>query len=216
MQAINCCFFSFIFNKVILKNKRQKFYYRDIPTNDSPAYVGKTIKGHVDGNDLIATILDLTRKGYIKIEIEQINNKDVRVLYLQKSAQSLELKEYELFIINQIFKKGDRIIFDDYIKSPKFKQDFKTFDKMMDRRSEIKSTYKQSLLKDINKIILLIIFSVFGMTLFYSIMLPITINITNIFINNIKTKVIVNIVISSIIYLLVSYKYISYINKTTN
>lgn len=208
--------YTFIFNKVILKNKRQKFYYRDIPTNDSPAYVGKTIKGHVDGNDLIATILDLTRKGYIKIEIEQINNKDVRVLYLQKSAQSLELKEYELFIINQIFKKGDRIIFDDYIKSPKFKQDFKTFDKMMDRRSEIKSTYKQSLLKDINKIILLIIFSVFGMTLFYSIMLPITINITNIFINNIKTKVIVNIVISSIIYLLVSYKYISYINKTTN
>ena len=208
--------YTLILSRVLLKNKREKRYYRDIPSDDSPAYVGKVIKGHVDGNDVIATILDLNYKGYIRIEIERIRGKEKRVLYLQKNAQSLDLKEYEMFIINQIFKTSDKIIFDDYIKSSKFKQDFKVFDSMMDRRSEIKSTYKNSVLKNINKIIFLIMFSLFGIILFYSITLPIIMNLSRIFTSTIKLKVIGNIIISGLVYFLVLYKYISYINKTTN
>lgn len=121
-----------------------------------------------------------------------------------------------MFIINQIFKTSNRVVFDDYLKSPKFKQDFKTFDKMMDRRSEIKSRYNNFALKNINKIILLTMFLLFGIIIFYSITLPIIISISSIFTDNIKIKVIANIIISMIMYLLVSYKYISYINKTTN
>lgn len=208
--------YSLILSRIMLKTIREKHYYRDIPTNDSPAYVGKIIKGHVDGNDLIATILDLSYKGYIRIEIERIKGRDKRVLCLQKNVQSLELKEHEMFIINQIFKTSNRVVFDDYLKSPKFKQDFKTFDKMMDRRSEIKSRYNNFALKNINKIILLTMFLLFGIIIFYSITLPIIISISSIFTDNIKIKVIANIIISMIMYLLVSYKYISYINKTTN
>ncbi len=208
--------YTLIMSKTLLKNKKEKIYCRDIPSNDSPAFVGKIIKGHVDGNDLIATILDLTYKGYIRIEIERIKGKEKRVLYLQKNVKSLELKEYEIFIINQIFKTNEKIIFDDYIKSSKFKQDFKVFDSMMDRRSEIKSTYKSSVLKNVNKIILLTMFLLFGIIIFYSITLPIIMSISSMFTDNTKIKLIVNIVTGGFVYFLVSYKYISYINKTTN
>ena len=208
--------YTLILSKTLLKNKKEKNYCRDIPSNDSPALVGKIIKGHVDGNDLIATILDLTYKGYIRIEIERIRDKDKRVLYLQRNVQSLDLKEYEMFVINQIFKTSDKIIFDDYIKSSKFKQDFKVFDSMMDRRSEIKSTYKNYVLKNVNKIILLTMFLLFGIIIFYSITLPIIMSISSMFTDNTKIKLIVNIVAGGFVYFLVSYKYISYINKTTN
>ena len=208
--------YTLIMSKTLLKNKKEKIYCREIPSNDSPAFVGKIIKGHVDGNDLIATILDLTYKGYIRIEIERIKGKEKRVLYLQKNVKSLELKEYEIFIINQIFKTNEKIIFDDYIKSSKFKQDFKVFDNMMDRRSEIRSTYKSSVLKNTNKIILLTLFLLFGIIISYSIVLPITMSISSMITDNTKIKVIGNIAVSGLIYILVSYKYISYINKTTN
>ena len=208
--------YTLIMSRTLLKNKKEKIYCREIPSNDSPAFVGKIIKGHVDGNDLIATILDLTYKGYIRIEIERIKGKEKRVLYLQKNVKSLELKEYEIFIINQIFKTNEKIIFDDYIKSSKFKQDFKVFDNMMDRRSEIRRTYKTSVLKNINKIILLTLFLLFGIIISYSIVLPITMSISSMITDNTKIKVIGNIAVSGLIYILVSYKYISYINKTTN
>ena len=156
--------YSLLLSIILFKNRKEKNYYRDIPTNDPPAYVGKIVKGHIDGNDLIATILDLSYKGYIRIEIERIKGRDKRVLCLQRNVQSLELKEHEMFIINQIFKTSNRVVFDDYLKSPKFKQDFKTFDKMMDRRSEIKNRYNNSALKNINKILLLTMFLLFGIT----------------------------------------------------
>ena len=85
----------------------------------------------------------------LNVNTMTVKGKEKRVLYLQKNVKSLELKEYEIFIINQIFKTNEKIIFDDYIKSSKFKQDFKVFDNMMDRRSEIRSTYKSSVLNRI-------------------------------------------------------------------
>ena len=131
--------YSFIIKKIVSKNKMQYIYYRDIPSKDSPAIVGKIVKGHTDGNDIIATILTLVYKGYIIIEKENIRGKDKTVLYLEKDAKMLELEEYEMFLINQIFKNNDRVVFEDYIKNNTFKQNFKTFDKILDRRMERKN-----------------------------------------------------------------------------
>ena len=49
---------SILLKKIFLKKNLQYEYYRDIPTKDSPAYVGKVIKGYANGNDIIATIID--------------------------------------------------------------------------------------------------------------------------------------------------------------
>ena len=205
--------YTLLLRQKLLKNKPTYLYYREIPTNDTPAYVGKIIKGHIDGNDIIATILDLSYKKYIEIKTEIIKRKEKRVLYLKRNIKTLELQEHELFLINQIFKNDNRIIFDDYVKSLKFKKDFKAFDKMLDRRIERKSIYKSSLLKNINKIILLTSFSLFGIIIFYSFLAPIILNLMKL---SIKTKTIINIIISGILYVFISYKYISYINKSTN
>ena len=58
--------YSVVLKKIMSKENLQ--YYRDIPSDDAPAYIGKIIKGHVNGNDIIATILDLKEKGYIEIK----------------------------------------------------------------------------------------------------------------------------------------------------
>lgn len=206
----------FILRKKLLKDKMQYIYYRDIPSSDSPAFVGKIVKGHTDGNDIIATILDLNYRGYIRIETEEIKGKEKRVLYLEKSVRTTELQEHEMFLINKIFKNNNRVIFEDYIKSNKFKQDFKAFDKMLERRIERKTIYRNSLLKNVNKILLLISYFVFGINIFYSIMLPITLGVNNVMQFDTKTDIIINLIISVILYLLVSYKYILYIEKSTN
>ena len=59
--------YSLTIRKLFLEKSESQTYIREIPIEDSPAYVGKIIKGHVDGNDIVATILDLSQKGYIKI-----------------------------------------------------------------------------------------------------------------------------------------------------
>lgn len=208
--------YTFLLRKKLLNDKEKKLYYRDIPSNDSPALVGKIVKGHTDGNDIIATILDLNYRGYIRITSEEIKGKEKTILYLEKNIGTTELKEHEMFLVNKIFKNNNRIIFDDYIKSNKFKQDFKAFDKMLERRIERKIIYKNSLLKNINKILLLISYFIFGISIFYSIMLPITLEVNNIIKVDIKTGIIINVIISAVIYLLVAYKYILYIEKSTN
>lgn len=208
--------YTFILRKKSLKDKMQYIYYRDIPSSDSPAFVGKIVKRHTDGNDIIATILDLNYRGYIRIETEEIKGKEKRVLYLEKSVRTTELQEHEMFLINKIFKNNSRVIFEDYIKSNKFKQDFKAFDKMLERRIERKTIYRNSLLKNVNKILLLISYFIFGISIFYSIMLPITLGVNNVIRFDTETAIIMNLIISVILYLLVSYKYILYIEKSTN
>ena len=208
--------YSFIIKKIVSKNKMQYIYYRDIPSKDSPAIVGKIIKGHTDGNDIIATILTLVYKGYIRIEKENIRGKDKTVLYLEKDVKMLELEEYEMFLINQIFKNNDSVVFEDYIKSNTFKQNFKTFDKMLDRRMERKNVYKTSLLKNINKIVLLVSYFIFGISLFYSIVVPITIGINSIIILNKQTIITISAMISGIIYVFVAYQYSAFIGKRTD
>lgn len=76
----------------------------------------------------------MSYRGYIRIEKEKIKGREESVLYLERNYRVTDLKEHEMFLINQIFKNNDRILFNDYIKSKKFKQDFKAFDKMLERR----------------------------------------------------------------------------------
>lgn len=208
--------YALILRKKFLKDKTEKKYYRDIPSKDSPAIVGKTVKGHVDGNDIIATILDLSYRGYIKIKTEEIDGKEKMVLYLNNNLSITELQEHELFLIKQMFKNKNRTLFDDYIKSNTFKQDFKTFDKMLERRIERKIIKGNSLLKNINKILLFISYVVFGICIFYSLIMPITLIVNNISKFDIKTIIQINVIISIILYILVGYKYISYIKKSAN
>ena len=54
--------YSLILNIQRKKNDTKYIYIRELPTNDSPAFVGKIIKGHTNGNDIIATLLDLSYK----------------------------------------------------------------------------------------------------------------------------------------------------------
>lgn len=201
--------YSFVVKKLVLKNKLDHFYYRDIPSNDPAAYVGKIVKGHANGNDLISTILELIYKGYIRVQEE--NNK--RVLYLQKDYKTIDLKEHELFLIKQIFKNNNRVVFEDYVKSKKFKNDFKTFDTMLDRRIEMKKEYKESTIKNISKIVFLTVFSILGISIAYSILIPFIYTLIPVIISN---KIITCLVMSVFIHLIVIYKYILYISKSTN
>ena len=207
--------YALIFKTKVLKRDSQYIYYRDIPTEDSPAYVGKVIKGHANGNDIIATIIDLNYRGYIKISEEIVNGKNKKVIYLQKNIEEVELEEHELFLLKHIFKENNRIVFDDYIKSSEFRSDFKAFDKMLDRKIERKTIFKNSTLKNINKIIFLTSFMIFGISIFYSLFLPITLTIVNIFTTNTKILIICNCIISAITYIIIAYKYIFYVNKST-
>ena len=208
--------YAIIFEYIFRKHKIQKLYYREIPTNDSPAYVGKIIKGHADGNDFIATLLDLTYRGYINIQQEKIRGLNKRVLYLQKRGSTLNLKEHELFIINQVFRQSDRIVFDDYVKSKNFKSDFKIFDKMLNKRIEVKKSNNNSILKNINKIGLFTSFIIFGLMIFYSIILPMVLFFTKSMNLNMDLKIKITILISASIFVFSAYKLISYINKTHN
>lgn len=198
-----------IINYKVLKEEENCIYIREFPSNDKPAFVGKIVKGKIDGNDIVATILELERKNIIKISLEQINGKNEKILTMNKEIKSLELEEEELFLINKIFKNNKKILFKDYIKSKKFKNDFKAFDDMISRKIDQKKLNKESKIRNINKIIFISIFLTFGITIFYSILNPF-ISIISI---NTNIKIIVNIILSAIIQVVIAKLYINYISK---
>lgn len=79
-------FYIFMLKKKVEKYKSEYIYYREIPTQDTPSYVGKIIKGHTDGNDIISTILDLKMRVYIDISIINIKGKEKKLLsYIGKN-----------------------------------------------------------------------------------------------------------------------------------
>ena len=191
-------------------------YYREIPNKESPAIIGKIVKGHTDGNDIIATILDLHKREYIRIEDEIINGKEKKVLYLDKNVKTTELKEYEIFLINRIFKNKSRVVFEGYIGDKNFKNDFKIFDEMLERRIERKTIYNNSNIKNINKILLLINYFVFGICIVFAIILPIVLGLGKIANIQIKILITLAVIISAVLHLFVSYKYITFVERTTN
>lgn len=87
---------------------------------------------------------------------------------------------------------------------------------MLDRRVERKSKYNSSPLKNINKIIFLIIFAILGITLFYSICFPLINEISKVLFKSEKYTILINAIVSAVLHIIISYKYITYINKSTN
>ena len=196
--------------KIILeKNKKNDIYYREIPTKDSPAYVGKVIKGHTDGNDIVSTILDLNMRGFIDISEKNINGKLIRELLYTGKNKNTELEEHEIFLIDQLFKNSDKIILEDYISSDKFKNDFNAFDKMLDRKVQRKIVKKDSIMKNITKLIFLTTFSILGITIFYALFQPIMF----LLVKDDYESIIFTLIISTLSYILITYLYISYINR---
>lgn len=196
--------------KIILeKNRKNDIYYRKIPTKDSPAYVGKVLKGHADGNDIISTILDLNMRGFIDISTKNINGKLRRELLYTGKNKNTELEEHEIFLIDQLFKNSDKIILEDYISSDKFKNDFIEFDKMLDRKVQRKIVKKDSIMKNITKLIFLTTFSILGITIFYALFQPIMF----LLVKDDYESVIFTLIISTLSYILITYLYISYINR---
>lgn len=206
--------YTFILNKKLLHEKME--YYREIPNKESPAIIGKIVKGHTDGNDIIATILDLHKREYIRIENEIINGKEKKVLYLDKNVKTTELKEYEIFLINRIFKNKSRVVFEGYIGDKNFKNDFKIFDEMLERRIERKTIYNNSNIKNINKILLLINYFILGICIVFAIILPIVLGLGKIANIQIKILITLAVIISAVLHLFVSYKYITFVERTTN
>ena len=213
---ISLILYALILKHFVLKKVTPYIYYRELPSNDTPAYVGKVVKQHVDGNDIVATILDLSYRGYISISTEKVKGKSKRILHLERHATNINLEEHELFLINQIFTNGNDVIFDDYIKGKKFKHDFTAFDKMLDRRVARNSINKNSSLRNINKIIFLTIFILFGFFIFYSLLLPVTLLILRSLLLNTDLLIFINSGISGIIFIIIAFSYISYINKSTS
>ena len=78
-------------------------YYRDIPSNENPALVGLMVKGNVDGNDIVSTILDLWEKEYITVEYRMIDDTQKCILKDSGKDRFLSLKDYENY-----FKKVKR------------------------------------------------------------------------------------------------------------
>ena len=170
--TIFTCYNIYINKKI--KDTANIVYLREPPSKDSPAYIGKVIKERADGNDIISTILDLNARKYIDIEIKLDGNKEKRILKNNSKNRILELEEHEQYLINRLFKKSDTIAFEDYINSSDFKRDFNTFDKILEKKTFARKKNNSKNIKQINKIIFLVIFIILGTTISYSLIQPVS------------------------------------------
>ncbi len=83
-----------------LKPEMQLDYYRELPDDITPAVVSQlmSIQGATT-KDIMATLMDLTRKGYLKIEEETVGRKkNYRFILLKKETDSLKQHEENLIV----------------------------------------------------------------------------------------------------------------------
>ena len=159
MAILVFLFLIFIFNliyffkiKSISNSKLKLDYYREIPSNESPAIVGYMIKGNCDGNDVVATLLDLNYRGYINIQYELIDGVEKSVISLTDKDRFMVLKDFENFLLDELFKNNEKVILDDYFSSHQFQEIFNPFGNMIKKRVGLQSTHKISIKKNISKI----------------------------------------------------------------
>ena len=152
MIAILIIQFVYYINLLSSSEEPKMEYYRDIPSKENPAIVGMMVKENVDGNDIMATILDLWKKGYIIVENVVINGKEQCVLSETGKDRFLTLKDYENYLLDEIFKENDKVIFEDFVNSPNFENVFKNIGNMISKRVDIKSNHKISKTRLFNKI----------------------------------------------------------------
>jgi uncharacterized membrane protein len=87
-----------------LKPEVEMDYYRELPQDITPAVLSKlmSIQG-VGSKDIMATLMDLVRKKYLKIEeISKGRKKDYKFLLIEES-DTTNLKEHESYLIHWLF-----------------------------------------------------------------------------------------------------------------
>ncbi len=87
-----------------LKPEVEMDYYRELPQDITPAVLSKltSIQG-ATSKDIMATLMDLVRKKYLKIEeISKGRKKDYKFILIEKSSIS-NLKEHESYLIHWLF-----------------------------------------------------------------------------------------------------------------
>jgi uncharacterized membrane protein len=87
-----------------LKPEVEMDYFRELPQDITPAVLSKlmTIQG-VGSKDIMATLMDLVRKKYLKIEEVQAGRKKDYKFVLVKEGDSTHLKEHESYLIHWLF-----------------------------------------------------------------------------------------------------------------
>lgn len=189
------------------KGSNKVEYYRDIPSSKSPAQVGLLVKGKVDGNDIISTLLDLNMRGFIEIENRYIDNQEKCVLKLVPRERILSLNEYENFLINQVFKDNTEVVFDDYLRHNNTQEMYNAFNIMVKKRITDESVHKISWKKNIFKINFIVCYLLFGLSLFYPIF---QIMFRNFEINSVVISLVLGFMICVIFFLL----YNSFVNSS--
>lgn len=156
-----CIYYIYFINT----NKQEKIeYFRDIPSNENPAIVGLMLKGNVGGNDIIATILDLWEKDYIAVEYRTTNGFQQCIIMDSGKDRFLVLKDYENYLLDELFKDKDEVIFEEFVNSLMYE---KTFKNMINRRVDIKLTHKVSYKRLMSKINFLANYVVLGFAIFF-------------------------------------------------
>ena len=87
-----------------LKPEVEMDYYRELPQDITPAVLSKlmSIQG-VGSKDIMATLMDLVRKKYLKIEeIPKGRKKDYKFILIEES-DTTNLKEHESYLIHWLF-----------------------------------------------------------------------------------------------------------------
>ena len=162
-------FESIYFIYFVNTHKKEKIeYFRDIPSDENPALVGLMIKGNVDGNDIIATILDLWEKEFINVEYRIINGEQKCIIKDVNKDRFLILKDYENYLLDELFKDNQEIVLEDFVNSPKFETIFKNVGNMIKRRVNLKKTHKISYKRLTSKINFLVNYVVLGFAIFFS------------------------------------------------
>jgi len=87
-----------------LKPEVEMDYYRELPQDITPAVLSKlmSIQG-VGSKDIMATLMDLVRKKYLKIEEIQAGRKKDYKFILIEEGESTNLKEHESYLIHWLF-----------------------------------------------------------------------------------------------------------------
>ncbi|MBU1428787.1 DUF2207 domain-containing protein, partial [bacterium] len=87
-----------------LKPEVEMDYYRELPQDITPAVLSKlmSIQG-VASKDIMATLMDLVRKKYLKIEEIQARRKKDYKFVLIEEGDSTNLKEHESYLTHWLF-----------------------------------------------------------------------------------------------------------------
>lgn len=151
--------FIYVYNKYDkeLESDFKQKYYRELPGNYTPAEMSCLMSmGHINTNDITATLMDLVRKRYLILTTERVVKK--RLILQDKQIESYAvsinpnapssayLKRHEEFLIEWFIHRlgdGNTIILDnisDYTKSErnatKFCKDYRSFSDLATKEAE--------------------------------------------------------------------------------